>query len=864
MKKYCSLTIARYLCLIISCSLLVISWGCRGTAKAPEVKPPSKEQPGVVQPPEVPPETPEENRWKEIVRREEGKLALSEEQKRVLAESYYETGYKLFLELKYDEALDDFRKTLELNPNHQKAKQYAEEIVALKGGYVPGDVGTVAKHEIDRIIAIIEQSKLEVQNHLNKGIRYYEDEDYDGAEEEFQWVIETVKWLPYPAELAAFRKEAEGYLEKTRDKKHEKELTIKRQQAEQARRLAEAEERKRKEDFNRKIQMLFRQAQEEFMNERYEQTMSLCGKILDELPGDQMAGRMKEIAFAAQRAKVTRENRYNTAEQWKQVWESYDLKTIPPTKIVEFPDKETWRKISLRGPRRLEKTKSVSEEDRQTALLLRRKMLFPFEGGETLQNIVTFIQKQFEKAENKLNIRIDSAIDSQTNIVYRQQLPMYIALRDMLKSVNLGYYIQDGMVIITTQDDVIKSRMGTRTYDIMDLSLLEIPNYIGPSLSLTLVTPGQPDQPMPRIQGDQIIKLIKDNIEPATWGLAGDPIFDANTGTLTVTHTPEVHQRVEELLNGLRASMDIVVTVEARFLTVEENFLEDVGVDLRGLQGAPQLPAALQADPLATGAGAGAGTGFTDLTSGIYGLYSGGTRELRARVESTLNGDTLINQFQTQILSPSQTPVLSYTLLGQTQIQAMLKALEKRYRGRLLQSPKITAYNGQRVYVSIVEQFTYIKTYDLVVTIPDPVPTVLTLGTVLEVKPIVSADLRYIMVELKPSMSRLTPPWALPNLRKAHPLLNAPVIAAPWFELPDLQYQSVQTNVIMPDGGTVLIGGYMRGESLTASSEVPILSKIPLIGALFTSKPTMGNKEVNLILIKAYITILGQEEKERF
>src|SRR5882724_6762662 len=54
-------------------------------------------------------------------------------------------------------------------------------------------------------------------------------------------------------------------------------------------------------------------------------------------------------------------------------------------------------------------------------------------------------------------------------------------------------------------------------------------------------------------------------------------------GQLIVTQTPENHRQLKNLLDQLREERAIQVTVETRFLTVQRNFLEDVGVDLNFL-----------------------------------------------------------------------------------------------------------------------------------------------------------------------------------------------------------------------------------------------------------------------------------------
>jgi general secretion pathway protein D len=79
-------------------------------------------------------------------------------------------------------------------------------------------------------------------------------------------------------------------------------------------------------------------------------------------------------------------------------------------------------------------------------------------------------------------------------------------------------------------------------------------------------------------------------------------------------------------------------------------------------------------------------------------------------------------------------------------------------------------------------------------------------------------------------------------------------------ELPETEISRVQTRVSVPDGGTLLLGG----QKLTAETEVeagvPVLSKIPILGRLFTNRSTVKDSKVLLILVKP--TIILQEETE--
>lgn len=868
MKTIISVLIGSYLCLFIGC--------IRPSVPEPEVPVPPPPETVTPTPPE--PSSPETT-WDDIIQKREKEIKLTDEQRKTIAEKYYETGYKLYLESKYTEAKDNFRRVLELIPTHQNAKWYLQEIAILEGSFVPGDLQTEVRVRFNEIMAKIEQLTVEVQHHLAQGVRYYETEEYDRAEAEFKWVIETVKYAPYPVNLAPYEKQAEGYLTKTLNRKKEKELEIKRLQEEQARKLAEKEEEKRQEEFIRSIELLFQQASESFQAEHYQEAIRLCDKILERNPANQWALRLKDIAFQSDRARRRNQTTKALAEEWKKTFEEFRFNKIGQTGTINFPSKEKWEKISSRTARGTAQRKIASAVDIHAELILERRIRFPFGEGATLAEIVNYILEQL--ADTGINIIIGPGVDGSIEIRFGSDaVPVKYALEKMLESVQpepLGYMIDNGIVVITTKQNVFASKLETRQYDILDL-IIDIPEFVAPDISLAgAANPPPPAPPGPRISDQELIDLITQNLGKTAGG------FNPNLGTtvsfqspyLIVTHLPSVHKEVEQLLSGLRAAMDVVVTIESRFLQVQENFLEDIGVDILGLDNAPRLPGALGLAAVVGGAN------FSDLTSGIYYTTSPNrnpppTRDLRARVEQRSPLDGVLNRVVRQTFSRPISPTASYTRLGPTQLQLILRAVEKEQRGKFLNSPRITVYNGQRGYLYMTEMFAYLRDYDIIMTQPgvvmaDPIPAIFSLGSVLEVRPSVSADLKYITMEVRPQIITLNPPWRLPNLRTLTIVLQTfiPVapfffLVAPTFELPDVQYQSAQTNVVIPDGGTILIGGYHIGREIDYASGVPFLSKIPLIGALFSERIEVAQRQVLLILLKGNIVAMGHEEKERF
>ena len=70
----------------------------------------------------------------------------------------------------------------------------------------------------------------------------------------------------------------------------------------------------------------------------------------------------------------------------------------------------------------------------------------------------------------------------------------------------------------------------------------------------------------------------------------------------------------------------------------------------------------------------------------------------------------------------------------------------------------------------------------------------------------------------------------------------------------------VRTTVNVPDGGTLFIGGLSYSFDNLVESGVPVLSKIPLLGKLFSRRGFANEKSNVVILVKP--TIIIQEEQE--
>ncbi|HXT60959.1 MAG TPA: hypothetical protein VN699_20130, partial [Pirellulales bacterium] len=78
-----------------------------------------------------------------------------------------------------------------------------------------------------------------------------------------------------------------------------------------------------------------------------------------------------------------------------------------------------------------------------------------------------------------------------------------------------------------------------------------------------------------------LIELITSTIAPTTWDEVGGPgaIQEyRNNLSLVISQTQEVHEEIADLLAQLRRLQDLQVTIEVRFITLNDNFFERIGV----------------------------------------------------------------------------------------------------------------------------------------------------------------------------------------------------------------------------------------------------------------------------------------------
>ncbi len=251
---------------------------------------------------------------------------------------------------------------------------------------------------------------------------------------------------------------------------------------------------------------------------------------------------------------------------------------------------------------------------------------------------------------------------------------------------------------------------------------------------------------------DTLIELITATIAPDTWddvgGQGSIQGFPTNL-SLVVSQTQEVHEQIADLLEQLRRLQDLQVTIEVRFITLNDNFFERIGVDFDFDIDSGVNPADLfDAD----------GNELPDRPSVTIGLDPQGnpTADLDLQFTQGSFGSTTPTFGG---WDPASAANFGFAILSDIQAFFVIQAAQGDSRTNVLQAPKVTLFNGQQASVNDNSQRPFVTSVTPVVgdfaAAQAPVIVVLSEGTSLNVQAVVSNDRRFVRLTLVPFFSKI-------------------------------------------------------------------------------------------------------------
>ncbi|MBI5362334.1 MAG: hypothetical protein HZA53_04085 [Planctomycetes bacterium] len=765
-----------------------------------------------------------------------------------------------------DGALKQYSLALEVDPSNDGARKGLRAVQALMGDRY-ADAGATFEELTDRVLVQRAQARMAAEDASAKGDLAFKQGDLDAAITHYRQAQLILRYNPVVATDSLDERIITGKLTMAAQKQEESasaQERAARDAAEAARMKREAEEGKYREN---KLLTLYSQADAAFLVEKYTLAESLCRQVLVEDPGNDAAKKLQQIARDARHQKAEEDNRSSYREQWQRTFQELDQMNVLQNQPLEFHDLKRWAEVSQRKPYEFGTTDPVAASDK--AVLLERleqtRCEARFTGadgnGSALADIANYLQ-QASGVNFIISSKVQTELDDEQrtinlNVTSQRTVKKVLDLIAEI-SENIRWKIEDGVVKFVHKDE-LKGGQVLRFYEVRDL-IHPVPDFparemnVSPSGGVQLTEEEKVERESNIVTNEALETLIRNNIGVGSWD--ADPqnsIRITEHGTMVVHQTPEVQEQIQHLLDDLREATGIMVDISARFLKVEDNFLEDIGVDFRGL-GQPGLGTNESfndfGDP-STQADLGREIGQgTDLGAFYNRGFHG---DMRARVEELYD----IGLGDPNVIQGSGGASFTWTYLNDLQLQLVLRAVSKSERVELVTSPRITVYNTARGNLSVLNQVAYVQDFNVEIaqaaSIADPIVNVVQDGVTLDVRPVVSADRRFITLELRPTIAVLRRP-----IREVVTTLGSQNSVT--IQLPEVDYQRVRTSIPMPDGGTVLLGGMKVSDRQDLRSGVPILNKIPLVSFFFDRKGNYVSNRKLLILLKANIVIPVEHE----
>ncbi|MFQ5654215.1 MAG: hypothetical protein ACE5GW_05750 [Planctomycetota bacterium] len=790
-----------------------------------------------------------------------GDTVIQSQERRAAALAGLEAGKKLMNELRYVEAEEKLQDVLRLDPENEEARKLLEEVLLILGDR-GGELGGFARQEAERQKVRRQQDKVELERLYVEGRRQMESGEYERAVSTFDQVLERIKWFPFNVDLSDLQTRATSSKGEAERLARERQASEREQRERRVFEEAEAEHSRSLRLVENRIRELMRRAEKLYRERRFEATMELTNQILDLDRSHPGARRLHRRASNLRHLHEVMQISMRNQDEWGRTFMAQLESEIPYTKIFNFPPRDEWNALRRKQISLEERISGrESSQERNIKLALKNRYTVEFD-DQPFEEVIDFVQSisgiNFVLTKEARDAVEDSG--EPVRLAPVKDLPLENILNLILRGREpaFSYVIKSGAVVIGPAD-TIRPDLLLEFYEVSDITK-DHPDFKAPRLELDvqegsgsgaggsiLDLDEEEDTTEVTIGGDVLVELTtktlygEEDAEPE-----GESIKYQN-GKLVARTTLDNHHKIGQLLEALRKSTGIMVTVESRFIDLQDNFLQTIGVDF-GNPFNSNLP-----NPIDDIDGSG-----TQISSGYEFVDAQQQTDVRAAVYNafSLPLGSSVAPFQ---LSSQGGFALQYNVLDTYILEAILEANAKTQKFKKLDGTRVTAFNTQISHSLVIDQAAYIRDAEVnqtgVIPVINPVIGILNSGSILQVRPTVSHDRKYVILEIQPTQA-----VQLPS-RFKRLILGLTSLDV---EFPVLSVTNIRTTVTIPDGGTVLVGGLKRTITQKARSGIPAVSRLPFLNVLFGRKGDARMQSNLFVLITAKITVIRDEERKNF
>jgi type IV pilus assembly protein PilQ len=444
-----------------------------------------------------------------------------------------------------------------------------------------------------------------------------------------------------------------------------------------------------------------------------------------------------------------------------------------------------------------------------------------------IRDILNYITEQYG-----VNFVIDSSVGAVPVTVNVQDVPWNIALDAVLKANRLGVETSGNILRVATNEVLAKE---SETQKVINDSRLDasplVTEFIRLNYARASGTLAQAAGSTGAFSGGATNLSFSGGAGGDATGGSGDqgllPIIsrrlsrrgsievDGRSNTLIITDVRENIDAIRQL-TAILDQPEPQVEIETRIVIAQHNFSRDLGAQLSagvlnlgrgGLANISTLPATSTGS---SGGGGGSGSGISSGPNpqGVFGGLAGTNQPigaLGAAAASTVIG-------------------LTTGLFGTAQISALITMAETRGEAKTVATPRVTALNNRPAQIESGSQI--------------PVQTTQAAsGTAVVTTTFVSVPLR---LSITPQITDAG--TVILRVTIENNTINTGIAVG---GVPGIDTQRMQTEVLVPDGGTTVMGGVLADTEGTTRQRTPGLASIPILGNLFKRKlVTRQNSEI--------------------
>ena len=449
-----------------------------------------------------------------------------------------------------------------------------------------------------------------------------------------------------------------------------------------------------------------------------------------------------------------------------------------------------------------------SQED-----LINKKISLSLESADVAQLVE-------ELNANGLNVIADDALQSEKTLTVKfKDVPIKELFAYIARNMGIAFYVGENMVWVTEGETGGGPKLETR--------IIRLPQGFVPE-----VPQGGGGAPGARGGGGNVAAVQDTDLEDVLTSFLSDSPEGASfrifrdRNILVIRDTRENLRFAEELIKEFDKP-PLQVAIEARFITINEDDLRDVGVEMN-----QQLTAdgrSLAVPPFSNRFGPEAVKAISSLSKfGEVDTESG-------------EGNVILSG-----------------VIGNRIFETVIRMIETKSSAVSLSVPRVTVMNNRTARIRKGDKLYYFEEYDTAsidmgdqgtrtTLVPTGSPTELPIGLTLDVRVNIGNDMKTVMLGLKPEIVKFIKWESYNYVNSDDDDDDDDDDTMAQIKLPRTNEQMIATSVEVQSGETVVLGGLLEQTKSNEVRKIPLLGDLPIIGFLF--RRTIKSYEPKNLLI---------------